>query len=169
MTKTPTHDEVLALVSAVNAMIGYCSSLKGGTTVTEGYVERMNNHYVPQLEKALAALSHTDARGGGVDEGYLNIIAYQAFMSVNAHPSAEFNLITHPVGVIAGMKAVIAALRPYLRQPNTVAAAGESGDGLIKRVNALAYACRKGEPISRDEIRTLCDDVEKALGAIRAE
>lgn len=40
----------------------------------------------------------------------------------------------------------------------------ESSD-LIKRVDALAYDCRKGEPISRDEIRTLCDDIKKALNA----
>lgn len=43
----------LALISAVHAIIGYTESLKPGDVVTVGYVERLREHYVPNLLSAL--------------------------------------------------------------------------------------------------------------------
>jgi hypothetical protein len=45
-------------------MIGFCESLKPGTVITEGYVERMKEHYVPNLEKAIKeARQHPETSG----------------------------------------------------------------------------------------------------------
>jgi hypothetical protein len=53
---TPQADSNLNLSSAIASMIGYCESLKVGTVITEGYVERMKNYYVPKLQEAIAKL-----------------------------------------------------------------------------------------------------------------
>lgn len=41
------------VISAANSLIGYIA-LKEGDTLTKGYVDRLENHYVVNLEKALA-------------------------------------------------------------------------------------------------------------------
>jgi hypothetical protein len=48
--------DTLNLISAVHAMIGYCESLNPGTVITEDYVKRMKEHYVPNLLDAIAAM-----------------------------------------------------------------------------------------------------------------
>lgn len=37
--------------SAINALIGYLSVLKPGEVVTHEYITRLNEHYIPALEK----------------------------------------------------------------------------------------------------------------------
>lgn len=44
--------ELLKYLGYVNAMIGYCQSLRVGTAITEGYMQRMNAHYIPNAQKA---------------------------------------------------------------------------------------------------------------------
>ena len=43
--------EDVELTAAVNAIIGYTSSLKAGE-VTQEYIDRLNSYYVPNLAKA---------------------------------------------------------------------------------------------------------------------
>lgn len=50
--------EVVMLSSAVHALVGY-TDLKPGMVVTQGWSERLHNHYIPQVLKWLAALSNT--------------------------------------------------------------------------------------------------------------
>lgn len=45
---------VMALVTAVHGMIGYCD-LNPGTVVTEEWSERLQDHYIPLLKAAMAA------------------------------------------------------------------------------------------------------------------
>lgn len=44
--------EMLKLLGYVNAMIGYCQSLRVGTIITDGYMKRMDEHYIPNMQKA---------------------------------------------------------------------------------------------------------------------
>lgn len=44
--------ELLKLLGHINAMIGYCQSLRVGTVITDGYMQRMNDHYIPSTKKA---------------------------------------------------------------------------------------------------------------------
>ena len=46
-------NESLSLITAVNALIGYCEALEPGNTVTHDYVRRLNEHYIPQLKSAM--------------------------------------------------------------------------------------------------------------------
>lgn len=45
-------------VAAVNAMIGYCESLEPGTVITEEYVKRMRDYYIPNLLAAMEGKSN---------------------------------------------------------------------------------------------------------------
>lgn len=49
--------DIINLVSAASAIIGYTSSLKEGQ-VSEGYIQRLNNYYVSNLEKAVEAITN---------------------------------------------------------------------------------------------------------------
>lgn len=55
-------DEGLSNVSAISAMIGYCQSLREGTVITAEYMQRINEHYVPQLEAIIAQSLSMDAK-----------------------------------------------------------------------------------------------------------
>ncbi len=50
------NQAAVKLRGAIHAMIGYCSSLQVGT-VSQGYIERLNNHYIPQIEAAMQEFS----------------------------------------------------------------------------------------------------------------
>lgn len=43
--------ELLKLLGYVNAMVGYCQSLKVGTVINDAYMQRMNDHYIPNTQK----------------------------------------------------------------------------------------------------------------------
>lgn len=45
-------EDMIPLTAAIGSIIGYTSSLKPGV-VNEGYINRLNDYYVPNLEKAL--------------------------------------------------------------------------------------------------------------------
>ena len=44
-------------ITAISAMIGYCQSLEVGTVITEDYMKRMNEYYVPKLEAVRTAFT----------------------------------------------------------------------------------------------------------------
>lgn len=44
--------DLLKLLGYINAMVGYCQSLRVGTVISDGYMQRMNDHYVPNILKA---------------------------------------------------------------------------------------------------------------------
>jgi len=52
----PPISEVLNLIAAVHAMIGYCESLKPGTVITEDYMRRMKDYYVANLEATISGV-----------------------------------------------------------------------------------------------------------------
>jgi hypothetical protein len=65
----------LNVITAISSMIGYCQSLKPGTVITEGYMERMNDYYIPKIQDALATCKeHLQVQSGDIsvvvpDEG----------------------------------------------------------------------------------------------------
>jgi hypothetical protein len=44
--------ELLKLLGYVNAMVGYCQSLKPGTVISDEYMKRMSDRYIPNILKA---------------------------------------------------------------------------------------------------------------------
>lgn len=49
--------DTLNLIASIHAMIGYCGSFKPGDTVTQAYIDRLNEHYIPNLINAMEAMS----------------------------------------------------------------------------------------------------------------
>ena len=44
--------EILKSLGYINAMVGYCQSLRAGMMISEGYMQRMNDYYIPNTLKA---------------------------------------------------------------------------------------------------------------------
>jgi hypothetical protein len=45
--------DIILMSSAIHGIIGYCGSLELGAVITQDYVDRLNEYYIPKLLEEL--------------------------------------------------------------------------------------------------------------------
>lgn len=153
---TIDHNHIM-LTSAAHGLIGYCSSVKEGDVVTEGYVARLNEHYIPNLVTAIEA--YEQAKKPRIDAPDILELMQEEF--VDAYKRVYFK---DPQGSHkTAIEAVYKAISPFLHKPELVDFECACGHKWTEAT--LLFKCEKCNPKQQPSSTTAL--VQKLVGALQ--